>query len=98
MARPATTPEGRRAEQIQLAENLAAQRLRDGTASAQELIYFLKLNNPREQLEIERLKKENELVDAKIQAYKSTENTERRYIEAIEAMRRYGGYKDDPHE
>lgn len=98
MARPAITPEGRRAEQIQLAENLAAQRLRDGTASAQEIVYFLKLNNPREQLETERLRKENELIDAKIQALKSSENTERMYAEAIEAMRRYGGYKDDPHE
>lgn len=98
MARPASTPEGRRAEQIQLAENLAAQRLRDGTASAQEIVYFLKLNNPREQLEIERLRKENELVDAKIQALKSAESTERMYADAIEAMRRYGGYRDDPHE
>lgn len=98
MTRPATTPEARRAELINLAENLAAQRLQEGSASAQEIIYYLKMNNPKEQLEIKRLEKEIQMIDAKIQSLKSSENIERMYTEAIEAMRRYGGYRDDPHE
>ena len=98
MTRPATTPEARRAELINLAENLAAQRLQEGSASAQEIVYYLKMNNPKEQLEIKRLEKEIQMIDAKIQSLKSSENIERMYAEAIEAMRRYGGYRDDPHE
>lgn len=98
MTRPATTPEARRAELINLAENLAAQRLQEGSASAQEIVYYLKMNNPKEQLEIKRLEKEIQMIDAKIQSLKSSENIERMYTEAIEAMRRYGGYRDDPHE
>ena len=38
------------------------------------------------------------MIDAKIQSLKSSENIERMYTEDIEAMRRYGGYRDDPHE
>lgn len=98
MARPATTPEAKRAELINLAENLAARRLQEGSASAQEIVYYLKMNNPKEQLEIKRLEKEIQMIDAKIQSLKSSENIERMYTEAIEAMRRYGGYRDDPHE
>ena len=98
MTRPATTPEARRAELINLAENLAAQRLQEGSASAQEIVYYLNMNNPKEQLEIKRLEKEIQMIDAKIQSLKSSENIERMYTEAIEAMRRYGGYRDDPHE
>lgn len=98
MTRPATTPEARRAELINLAENLAAQRLQEGSASAQEIVYYLKMNNPKEQLEIKRLEKEIQMIDAKIQSLKSSENIERMYTEAIEAMRRYGSYRDDPHE
>ena len=64
MTRPATTPEARRAELINLAENLAAQRLQEGSASAQEIVYYLKMNNPKEQLEIKRLEKEIQMIDS----------------------------------
>lgn len=89
--RPATTPEGREQQMISLAHDLAEQRIRDGTASAQEITHFLKLGSSRERLEQERLTHENDLLVVKRQQIESQENVEVLYKEALNAMRTYSG-------
>ena len=93
--RPALNPDARENQMIALAMDLVEQRLRDGTASSQETTHFLKLASPKNKLEQERLKLENELVAAKTKALADAEEIKVLYEEALKAMRRYGGHGDD---
>jgi hypothetical protein len=65
VGRPATTPEGRENQLIAAAVNLAERQLRDGTAAAQVITHYLKLGSTRESLEQEKLRKENDLLEAR---------------------------------
>jgi hypothetical protein len=68
---PATTPEARENQLIALAVDLAEKQLSEGTASSQVISHYLKLGSTREQLEKQKLEKENELLKAKTEAIKS---------------------------
>lgn len=92
--RPALTPEARENQLINLAVDLAEQQLLDGTASSQVITHFLKLGTTRAELEKEKLKKENKVLDAKAKAYESSEEIKELYENAIKAMRNYNGYGD----
>jgi len=92
--KPATTPEGRENQLVALAVDAVEQRIRGGTASAQELVHYLKLGSSREQLEQERLRQENELLRVKMEAMASSQRVEELYINAIAAMRSYQGQLD----
>jgi hypothetical protein len=74
-----------------LAVDLAEKQLSDGTASAQVISHYLKLGSSREQLEQERLSRENELLTAKVEQMASQARMEELYSKAIESMRSYGG-------
>lgn len=76
---------------IGLAMDLAEQQLEEGTASQQVITHFLKLGAMRESLEVEKLKKEIALLQAKADAIEASKNMEAMFTEAIEAMREYGG-------
>lgn len=89
--RPATTPEGREAQLIALAMDVAERQLLDGTASAQVVSQLLKMGSPRERLERERLDNENVLLKAKAETIASQARIEELYSTAIKAMRQYGG-------
>lgn len=89
--KPPTTPEGRENQLISLASDLAERRIREGTASAQEIVHFLKLGSSRERLEQQRLAHENELTKAKIEALASQERIEELYTKALGAMSAYSG-------
>jgi hypothetical protein len=89
--RPATTPEGRENQLVADAFDLAQRQLRDGTASAQVISHFLKAGSTREQLEQERLARENALLEAKAEAMASAKNMDVLYVKAIAAMRSYSG-------
>lgn len=95
--RPALTPEARENQMIALAIDLAEQQLRDGTASSQIITHYLKLGSTRERLEKEVLEKQKELISAKASHIHAQEENDRKFVEAIEAMRRYSG-KDDSDE
>lgn len=99
MARPpALGAESRENQLISLAVDLAERQLREGTASAQVISHYLKLASPVQQLEKEKLARENELLKAKVQALQSAQNVEELYTNAIAAMQRYsgnGGVGDD---
>lgn len=90
--RPALTPEAEENQMIALAVNRAKQQLIDGTASAQVIVHYLKLGATTAQLEKEKLVRENALLAAKADSYKSQERQEELYKEAIDAMREYNGY------
>lgn len=92
--RPATTPDAREKQLASAAYDLAEERLLNGTASAQEIVYFLKIGSMREKAERERLAEENKLLRAKTKAIENEEENKVLYEQAIKAMRNYGGYGD----
>ena len=96
--RPALNPEARENQLISLAIDLVEQRLLDGTASSQETTHFLKLGSTKAILEKEKLRKENELLDAKAEDIRSSRRNDEIYKEAIEAFRTYRGLGDDSDE
>lgn len=92
--RPALTPEARENQLIALAVDLVERRLLEGTASSQETTHFLKLGSMKNQLEMQKLKEENKLLQAKTEALQSAKKSEELFEEAINAMRRYSGHGD----
>ena len=89
--RPASTPEAREMQLVSLAVDLVEKQLLEGTASSQVITHYLKLGTAKEQLEREKLRRENAVLEAKANAYKSAENIEQLYKEAISAMKGYAG-------
>ncbi len=88
---PAKTPEGRENQLISLAIDLAEKQLKDGSASAQVITHYLKLGSTKERLEMDKLKKENELLIAKTEALQSAKRVEELYSSAMNAFRMYSG-------
>lgn len=88
---PATTPEGREQQLVSLAYDLAETRMRNGTASAQEVTHFLKAGSVNARLEREILKGQRDLTNAKTESIQSQKRVEELYAEALTAMRRYSG-------
>lgn len=96
--KPALTPEAKENEMIALATKEAERRLRDGTASPQIIVHYLKLGSTRMELEREKLKAENKLLLAKTEALESAQRIEELYENAIGAFGIYSGKdasKDD---
>ena len=99
----ATTIEERENQLIALAIDRAEQQIRDGTASAQVIVHYLKLGSTREKIEQRGLEQKQELDAAKVEAIKSQKHIEELYSNAMDAMRRYSGtmeamgdnYEDD---
>lgn len=92
--RPALTPGARENQLISLAMDRAEQQLRDGTASSQVICHFLKAGASRAELEKEKLKRENLVLEAKAKAYESGEEIKELYENAIKSMRIYAGQGD----
>ena len=90
--RPAMSPEARENQRISLAVDCAERQMREGTASAAVIVHYLKLGTEKERLEREKLKAENQLLQAKTQAIEDAKNEQELYINAIAAMKRYGGH------
>lgn len=93
--RPGSTPEARENQLISLAVDLAEQQLRDGTASSQVITHYLKLGTTMSRLERDKLKYENELLQARTNAIKSAERIEALYADAIVMMRTYSGQETE---
>ena len=93
--RPATNPEERENELISLAYDVVEERLRNGTATSQETTHFLKAGSIKNQMEMEKLKRENDLLIAKVANLESQRKVEDLYEAAIAAMRVYSGHGDD---
>lgn len=89
--RPPLTPEARESKLISMATDLIEQRLRDGTASSQETTAIIKGTLAKARLEVEILKSQKELIEAKTESLKTGARLEELYTEAMNAMRRYNG-------
>lgn len=93
--RPALSPEARENQMISLAVDLAERQLMEGTASSQVITHFLKLGSQKANLELEKLKRETELLSAKKESIESSQKMDELYLEAINAMKSYNGHSDD---
>lgn len=93
--RKALSPEARENQLIARAVDLAEKQLIEGTASSQVIVHYLKLGTQKEKEEVEKLRRENELLIAKKEAYQSAKHVEELYSQAIEAMKSYSGSNND---
>lgn len=92
--RPALSPEARENQLIAAAIDLAEQQILDGTASSQVITHFLKLGSMKERAELEKIKKENKLLEAKTEVLQSTARMEELYSNAMNAFKTYSGHED----
>lgn len=90
-SRPALSPEAYENRLINKAYKAVEKRIENGEATAAELVHFLRQGSIKEQLELEKLKKENELLKAKTESIASQKEVKELYAEAINAFRRYSG-------
>lgn len=88
-SRPASDPDAREKQLVNLAVDLAEKQLRDGTASAAVLTHYLKLATKRESLEREILEGQSKLIEAKSSAIKHAGESENLAKEALESMKSY---------
>lgn len=92
--RPGTSPEARENQLIALAYDVAEERLRNGTATSQEVVHFLRLGSMKERKELELMEKKNELMTAKTEALQSAKKVEELYANAINAFKSYRSSSD----
>lgn len=95
--RPAISVEGRDNQMISLAVDLAEKQLREGTASPSVVCHYLKLGAEKEKakLEIEKLKHETALLEAKTEAVRESKNASEMFAEAMQAFSEYSGKDED---
>ena len=93
--RPALNVENREMQLGSLAVDLAEKQLREGTASSQIITHYLKAVSQREQLELERLRSENEMLRAKTKAIASAEDQKILLEKALKAFTEYAGEAGD---
>lgn len=86
-----TTPEGREAQLIAAAYDLAERQIREGTASSQVISHFLKMGTQEARLQREILAEQKKLVVAKTESIESMKERNVLYQEAINAIRHYNG-------
>ena len=90
-APPARNLENRENQLIEKAYNLAEERLDNKTASAQEIVHFLKMGTAKAQLEKQKLEAETKLLESKKEAVESSKQSEKAYQEVMAAIRSYSG-------
>lgn len=88
---PAKTLDAREKQLVHLAVKEAEKRIKNGTATSQMIIHYLKMGSATEQLAREKLINENLLLKAKTDALASAKRVEELYAEALNAMREYSG-------
>lgn len=87
--RPARNPANREKQLINMAYDSMEQRMLDGTVSSAELVYLAKQGSPKMQLELENLRMQNQLIQAKIESLDSERMTADAYDAALAAMKGY---------
>lgn len=92
---PPASPSSREAKRQVAVEELVDKRIADGTASSQILTVFLKRNTIRDQLEVEKLRQENLLLEAKIKSEAASSTIQDLFEEVLDAIRGYQGPRYD---
>lgn len=95
---PGKTSEARERELISLAVDQAEKMLREGKAPVPVLTHYLKLGTTDYPLRKERIKRQNEMFQAKTEALRKMDHAEELAKNAIEAMMRYSGNYDADYE
>lgn len=99
---PAKTPEARENQLINLAVEETERRLLNGTASSQIITTLLKLATTKAQLELEKLRSDIALQQAKEQEIADKASNSDLYAKALDAFRSYKGdfrgYEEDDDE
>lgn len=92
---PGKTPESRELQMVSLAFDLAQERLENGSASAQEIVYLLKLGSTERQLELEQLRHKNVLIEAQATQLGKNDRMEELWAEGIAAFKGYASGPTD---
>lgn len=92
--KPALTPEARENQLINKVYDEVERRIDNGTATSQMLTHFLKLGSSKAELEREKLKHENILLEAKTNQIEATTRTEEIVGNALEAFKLYSGNRE----
>lgn len=87
--KPAADPESREKQLTQLAVDLAAKQLAEGTASPSIISHYLKIASRRESLERDILEEQAELIRNKAKSISKDRDAEELAKAAIEAMKSY---------
>lgn len=97
---PARTLEGRENQLIDLAVDLAEKKLRDGTASSQIIVTLLNLATTKTKLELEKLRSDLKVADAKVTQIENQQTSRDLYEQALNAFRSYSGqqYEEDEYD
>jgi len=85
------TPDAIENKNIALANKLAEQQLKDGSASSQVLTHFLKLGSSRDRLEKELIERKTEMMSAKTESLATAKEVKELFANALDAMRTYKG-------
>lgn len=93
--RPAATDEAREKQLCSLAIDLAEQQLRDGTASSQVIVHYLKLASSREREERELIQANREFVKAKTDGVKALQKSDEEFKAALNAFKGYTPHSSD---
>lgn len=92
--RRAMSPEEREAQLISLTMDVVEDRIRNGKASSQELVHFLRAGSNKERFETQKLELELQLVQAKTENLRLQQKNDEMYAEALKAFKRYSGTDD----
>lgn len=92
---PATTPQDRAQQMGAYADALAEEQLLNGTASSQVILFYAKSISRREELELEKIRQENMLLQQKRDDMASNARAEDMMAEVFSAMKKYAGVDDE---
>lgn len=92
---PATTPEAREQQMVALAVEVAEEQMLARNASSQVITHYLKLGTSREQLEQDKIRHDNLMLEAKIKEMESRTNGEDLVKQVLAKMKEYSGADDD---
>jgi hypothetical protein len=86
---PPVTPEARTNKLVNLALDQVEEELIAKRATSQTLQHFLKLANTRAEVELEKLRLENQLLEAKIESEQSANRVEEMIGDVLDALKSY---------
>lgn len=93
--RKATTVEGRENQLTALAMDAVEARIRNGTATAQELVYFMKLGSSESKRKARMEEEQIKLMIAKTESLQAQRYSEELVNDALTAFKRYSGHRED---
>lgn len=91
---PAYNDDEREKQLIALSYDAVEKRIREGKASSQELVHFLKMGSSREKQERRIMVKNEALLGAKTEAIEQQKSSEIYMQDALQAFRIYAGDED----